>query len=109
MSRKTHNISRWVARVLLVSVMACGLGGCASWSKAPPSCDGSARRPLNRSLWDWENGTPLAAPEQAAPPIGSDPLIRKGDAGSSGSAGRSAASRSHIDVAVSYHPCGKEA
>ena len=30
------------------------LGGCAIWSKGPPSCDGLARRPLNRSLWDWE-------------------------------------------------------
>ncbi len=106
---RTQNISRLLVRLLLVSVIACELGGCASWSKAPPSCDGAARRPLNRSLWDWESGTPLAAPEQAPPPTGSDPLIRKGDAGSSVPAGQSSASASHIDIVASYHPCGKEA
>lgn len=63
--------SRTLPKVLIVSVIACQLGGCASWSKAPPSCDGSVRRPLNRSLWDWESGTPLAVPEQAAPPAAS--------------------------------------
>ena len=108
MNRK-RNISRVVLSLLTLSVTACELGGCASWSKAPPSCDGSARRPLNRSLWDWESGTPLAAPEQATPPTDSDPLIRKGDAGSSVPAGRSFASGRRLDIAASYHPCGKEA
>jgi len=106
---RTQNISRLLVRLLIISVIACELGGCASWSKAPPSCDGSARRPLNRSLWDWESGTPLATPEQAIPPTGSDPLIRKGDAGSSVPAGRSSASGSPIDIAASYRPCSKEA
>ncbi len=107
MTRK-QDFSRVLLKLLVVSVIACQLGGCASWSKAPPSCDGSTRRPLNRSLWDWESGTPLATPEQAAPPTASDPLTRKGDAGSSAPAGQSPASGSHIDIAASYHPCGKE-
>jgi type IV secretion system protein VirB7 len=108
MNRK-RDISRAGLRLLVVSVIACQLGGCASWSKAPPSCDGSVRRPLNRSLWDWENGTPLASPEQAPPPTGPDPLIRKGDAGPSVPSVQSPASGSHIDIAASYHPCGREA
>jgi type IV secretion system protein VirB7 len=101
--------SRTLPKVLIVSVIACQLGGCASWSKAPPSCDGSVRRPLNRSLWDWESGTPLAVPEQAAPPAASDPLIRKGDASSSAPSTRLHATGSHVDIAASYHACGKEA
>jgi type IV secretion system protein VirB7 len=108
MNRKQH-FSRALPRLLILFVTGCQLGGCATWSKAPPSCDGSVRRPLNRSLWDWETGTPLATPEQAPPPTASDPLIRKGDAGSSVPAGQSSASGSHIDIAASYHACGKEA
>src|SRR5215204_3449039 len=44
------------------------LGGCSTLGPTPPpSCDGYARRPLNRSLWNWEAG--LAAPPPAAAPI----------------------------------------
>ncbi|MDQ8727531.1 type IV secretion pathway protein [Bradyrhizobium sp. LHD-71] len=93
----------------IMGVITLLLGGCASWSNAPPSCDGMARRPLNRSLWDWESGTPLAGRE--APPPPSPPVIRKGDAGSTLPPDSVAASRDssrQIDIAASYPPCGKE-
>jgi type IV secretion system protein VirB7 len=93
-------------RLFIICVIAWQLGGCAIWSKAPPSCDGLARRPLNRSLWDWETGTPLATPE---PPI--SPIVRKGDANPtphSTSAAMIFAPGGTINLAASYRPCGKE-
>jgi type IV secretion system protein VirB7 len=97
-------------RLSIICVIAWQLGGCAIWSKGPPSCDGLARRPLNRSLWDWETGTPLAAPEP--PVLPSDPIIRKGDASSSPSSTSSAitsfAPSRFADSYTSYRPCGKE-
>lgn len=95
-------------RLSIMCVIGMQLGGCAIWSKAPPSCDGLARRPLNRSLWDWETGTPLAVPE---PPQPSAPIIRKGDASSSppsNSAVMSFAPSRFADTDASYRPCGKE-
>lgn len=100
----------------IIGVLAVQLGGCAVWSKAPPSCDGLARRPLNRSLWDWDTGTPLAGPEVPAPPSASPPpIIRKGDASSDLpptalglTTPSSLQSIPRIDVVASYRPCGKE-
>jgi len=64
----------------LALALATPLTSCASLA---PSCDGSARRPLNRSLWDWENARPIAvAPLEAPapaplPPANGEPIIRK--------------------------------
>jgi type IV secretion system protein VirB7 len=49
-------------------VMVWPLGSCATFSSAPPTCDGLARRPLNRSLWDWE-GAPQALGSVPSSPI----------------------------------------
>jgi type IV secretion system protein VirB7 len=96
-------------RLSIMCVIGMQLGGCAIWSKAPPSCDGLARRPLNRSLWDWETGTPLALPELPIPP--SAPVIRKGDSSPPAPTthlAMSFASGHWADIASSYRPCGKE-
>jgi type IV secretion system protein VirB7 len=55
-------------RLIIMCVMAWPLGGCATFSSAPPTCDGFARRPLNRSLWDWE-GAPQALGSVPSLPI----------------------------------------
>ncbi len=34
--------------------MLLALGGCASLTYPLPKCDGYSRRPLNRSMWEWE-------------------------------------------------------
>ena len=52
---------RIAGSVALCLSVATALGGCASLANAPPSCDGYARRPLNRSMWDWEAGRPVVA------------------------------------------------
>ncbi len=71
----------------LALAFATPLTGCASLTGATaPSCDGSTRRPLNRSLWDWESAKPIAAapieapaPAPVSPSSGGEPLIRKSE------------------------------
>src|SRR5437899_1602375 len=96
-------------RLFIICVIAVQLGGCANWSKGPPSCDGQARRPLNRSLWDWETGTPLATPESSPSPSAPAPVIRKGETSPAAPSTQLAASGHEADIAASYRACGKEA
>ena len=53
---------RIAGSVTLMVTFAFVLGGCASVMNRPPSCDGFSRRPLNRSMWDWEAGRRVTAP-----------------------------------------------
>lgn len=39
--------------------MLIALGGCASLTYPLPKCDGYSRRPLNRSMWQWEGDSTL--------------------------------------------------
>lgn len=41
-------------RVLILCLSLFTLSGCATLSYPLPKCDGYAKRPLNRSMWDWE-------------------------------------------------------
>lgn len=43
-------------------VMLLALGGCASLAYPLPKCDGYSRRPLNRSMWEWEGDSTLKRP-----------------------------------------------
>src|SRR4051812_858730 len=56
------------------------LGGCSTLGPtAAPSCDGYARRPLNRSLWNWEAGLAAPRPPDVAPaPVFAQPVQRLG-------------------------------
>ena len=96
-------------RLSIMCVIGMQLGGCAIWSKAPPSCDGLARRPLNHSLWDWETGTPLATPEPPIPSSAPALIIRKGETSPSAPSTQLATSGPWADIAASYRACGKEA
>ncbi len=97
----------------LALTLATSLSGCASLTGASaPSCDGSARRPLNRSLWEWESaktisGAPIAAPLMEAPaplsPSSGEPIIRKGEIGRAQSVARA---KPVFDVAASTRRCG---
>ncbi|TCM52617.1 type IV secretion system protein VirB7 [Rhizobium sp. PP-F2F-G48] len=40
-------------KVVLVCIASL-LAGCASLSYPLPKCDGAAKRPLNRSMWQWQ-------------------------------------------------------
>lgn len=111
-------------RIMMSSlvVVATGLGGCTSvMGPTPaPSCDGGARRPLNRSMWDWEGtrpGVPVASaitsvPSQgpASAPTGSgEPVIRKGEAATPERIGEARTRMlPGFDVATSLRPCTGE-
>lgn len=45
-----------MGRKLLLCLSLCALNGCATLSYPLPKCDGYAKRPLNRSMWEWESG-----------------------------------------------------
>lgn len=48
-----------MTRAFPLLCMAAILGGCASMSHPLPKCDGYSRRPLNRSMWQWEDNSNL--------------------------------------------------
>lgn len=100
-------------RLIIMCVMAWPLGGCATFSSAPPTCDGLARRPLNRSLWDWE-GAPQALGSVPSSPIrtaetgrpnATSALNRAAPAPSIASDKPNA---SRLNDFASYRSCGKE-
>lgn len=41
-------------RIALFVCVASAVSACASHSHSPPKCDGYSRRPLNRSMWQWQ-------------------------------------------------------
>lgn len=104
--------------LLILCVMGWPLSGCASFYSAPPTCDGLTRRPLNRSLWDWETGTALIGPQtlgalRTAPlhmaeasRLKATPATSLAAAAASLAGGQTTAGRG-IDFA-SYRSCGKE-
>lgn len=46
------------------------VSGCATLSYPLPKCDGYAKRPLNRSMWDWDAGKAQGDQHQSS--FGSD-------------------------------------
>ncbi|UAX95064.1 hypothetical protein LAC81_34245 [Ensifer adhaerens] len=42
-------------RTLPLLCMAVILSACASMNYSLPKCDGYSRRPLNRTIWQWED------------------------------------------------------
>lgn len=46
-------------RTVSLLCMAATLSGCASLTYPLPKCDGYSRRPLNRSMWQWEDKSNL--------------------------------------------------
>lgn len=103
-------------------VVATGLGGCTSvMGPTPaPSCDGGARRPLNRSMWDWEgarpgapvanlNTPPLNQGLVSRPAAQGEPVMRKGDAGTPERFGEARGRvLPNFNVAASLLPCTGE-
>ena len=66
--------------MVTAAMLALILSGCASilGPKGAPTCDGMSRRPLNRSMWDWDRTAPIAATPTAAPVAAPEPLARLG-------------------------------
>ncbi len=49
----------------LISVLF-AVSGCATLSYPLPKCDGYAKRPLNRSMWDWDASKAEAHKQQSS-------------------------------------------
>lgn len=89
-------------RILLSFLLCVSLSGCASISSPLPECDGYSRRPLNRSMWQWEEKEKLQKPASEyarsqttlALPYAEEPISV------------TPAAFVHVDTAGSYHPCG---
>jgi len=105
-------------RIIVAGLLMVGVVGCASLTgpRGAPSCDGYGRRPLNRSMWDWENAKPVP-PAVASPALPVDPavptapLTRKGgvEGAKGGPAVSSAPPRSpQFDIAASEQTCTGE-
>ena len=99
------------ARMALLAIaVATPLTSCASLTGASaPCCDGSARRPLNRSLWDWENAGSIAVQQIEAPaplpPESGEPIIRKGEIDRTRAEARATA-LPVFEIAASTRRCG---
>ncbi|WP_080697355.1 hypothetical protein [Ochrobactrum intermedium] len=55
-----------MGRKLLLCLSLCALNGCATLSYPLPKCDGYAKRPLNRSTWEWESGIQAPARQHSS-------------------------------------------
>lgn len=101
-------------RLLLPGLVGLGLSGCATiiGPAAAPSCDGYSRRPLNPSMWNWEQAQalPLSSPEVAGDAAGAPaamaPKLRTGQV--QGAMPTAAAGAARFDVAASMNACTAE-
>lgn len=88
-------------RIFPLVCMAAILSGCASLTYPLPKCDGYSRRPLNRSMWEWEDNKNLTQKHSSAQPAISQPA-----AAAYVEEGRGPPAFAHLDIAASNRPCG---
>ena len=53
----------------MMGLMA-AVSGCATLSYPLPKCDGYAKRPLNRSMWEWDAGKAQGDQRQSSLEVG---------------------------------------
>ncbi|MCJ9690981.1 hypothetical protein PYR71_28025 [Rhizobium sp. MC63] len=92
-------------RIVLSLLLTAGLVGCGSISHPLPKCDGYSRRPLNRAMWQWEDGGGRQQPTTGAVPA--EPTSHAAAYVPEPSSATPAAF-AHFDVAGSYRPCEGE-
>jgi type IV secretion system protein VirB7 len=81
----------------LLLVLAATLGGCASLTYPLPKCDGYSRRPLNRSMWQWEGDSRLNQRQSnASSPTSVTPFVEEAT---------EPAAFAHMDMDGSYRRC----
>ncbi|TPN81022.1 hypothetical protein FJ987_18495 [Mesorhizobium sp. CU2] len=88
-------------RILPLVCMAALFSGCASLSYPLPKCDGYSRRPLNRSMWEWQDNKTLTEKHSDAEPAISEPV-----AAAYLEEGRGLPAFARFDIAASNRPCG---
>lgn len=88
--------------MLLLLLLTASLAGCGSISHPLPKCDGYSRRPLNRSMWQWEGDR--KADQSTTGAILADPVTHAASFAEE-PASVTPAAFAHFDVAGSYRPC----
>jgi len=89
-------------RILLSFLLTVSLVGCGSISHPLPKCDGYSRRPLNRSMWQWESDGKTDQSSTGAIPA--DAASHAASFAEEPASVRPAAF-AQFDVAGSYRPC----
>ncbi len=89
-------------RIVSLFLIAGALCGCGSMVHRLPKCDGYSRRPLNRSMWQWEDTSKLKQFTSKAIPAGTaDPVASYVAETVPGTP----AAFALVDVEGSYRPC----
>lgn len=84
-------------RLSLLLAMAAVLGGCASLTYPLPKCDGYSRRPLNRSMWEWEGERNLkSSPSETRTSTSATPYVEQA---------QEPAAFAHLDIDGSHRRC----
>lgn len=86
-------------RLTYVAALVAATSGCATLTYPLPKCDGYSKRPLNRSMWDW-NGERGSSHQIGA--AGSSDLVDL----KLGAALAEHAITASLDVARSHRTCG---
>ncbi|WP_088676200.1 hypothetical protein [Rhizobium sp. R339] len=94
-------------RIVLSLLLTVGLVGCGSISHPLPKCDGYSRRPLNRSMWQWQDRDSGATKKPTTGAVATEPTSHAAAYGQEPSSVTPAAF-AHFDVAGSYRPCEGE-
>lgn len=91
-----------MTRMLLSLLMLASLAGCAAISHPLPKCDGYSRRPLNRSMWQWEGERKMDQSTTGA--IAASPLSHVASFAEE-KPGAAPAAFEQFDVSGSSRPC----
>ncbi|AGS26441.1 hypothetical protein [Rhizobium etli] len=89
-------------RMPLLFVLTVVLVGCGSISHPLPKCDGYSRRPLNRSMWQWQGDGQAKSPATSAVHMES---VNKSASYAEENGSAVPAAFANFDVAGSYRPC----
>lgn len=87
-------------RTVSLLCMAATFSGCASLTYPLPKCDGYSRRPLNRSMWQWEDKGNLKQQRADASPTSPGHLTS-----SYAEEEHDPPAFAHFDIARSYRRC----
>ncbi|CAK7260973.1 type IV secretion system protein VirB7 (plasmid) [Shinella sp. WSC3-e] len=94
--RKNTRLAEMTKTTVLLVVLA-ALGGCASLTYPLPKCDGYSRRPLNRSMWEWEGDRKLQREDSSArSPTSATPYVEEDN---------TPAAFAHLDIDGSHRRC----
>ncbi|PDS99309.1 hypothetical protein CO659_00400 [Rhizobium sp. S9] len=91
-------------RVALLLFLIPSLAACGSMSHPLPQCDGYSRRPMNRSMWQWQDNRSAEQPTAGAVPA--QPASQAVSYGEVSLPSAAPAAFAIFDIEGSYRPCG---